>query len=68
MLVYNILVDLVDDYLTIGKSTAIICVKCFVVIIVQVFGSTYFRYPTLKTWLGFRSEQGSRVCIYAWLN
>jgi hypothetical protein len=45
MLAYDIPADLVDDHLAMGENTAIMCVKCFAVAIVQVFGSTYFRAP-----------------------
>src|SRR5215216_2053240 len=38
MLAYGISVDLVDDYLAMGESQAIMCVKRFVFGIVQVFG------------------------------
>jgi hypothetical protein len=48
MLAYDIPADLVDDHLAMGESTAIMCVKCFDIAIVQVFGSTYFRAPDAK--------------------
>jgi hypothetical protein len=38
MLAYGIPVNLVDDHLAMGESQAIICVKCFAVAIVRVFG------------------------------
>jgi hypothetical protein len=40
MLAYGIPTDLVDDHLAMGESTSILCVKRFVVAIVNVFGST----------------------------
>ena len=46
MLAYGIPADLVDDNLAMGESTAIKCVKRFVVAIVQLYGSTYLRAPT----------------------
>ena len=39
MLAYGIPADLVDDHLAMGESTAIKCIKRFVVAIVQVFGA-----------------------------
>jgi hypothetical protein len=45
MLAYAIPADLIDENLAMGESTAIMCVKSFVVAIVNVFGSTYFRAP-----------------------
>jgi hypothetical protein len=48
MLAYGIPVDLVDDNLAMGESTAIMCVKCFTMEIVHVFGSTYLRAPNAE--------------------
>ena len=45
MLTYGIAADLVDDHLAMGESQAIMCVKQFIVGIVQVFGPEYLRSP-----------------------
>ncbi|XP_034903471.1 uncharacterized protein [Populus alba] len=45
ILVYGILVDLTDEYLQIGKSTAIENLRAFVKAIVEVFGDWYLRAP-----------------------
>ncbi|XP_071683310.1 uncharacterized protein [Lolium perenne] len=45
LLAYGIPADLVDDHLAMGESTSILCVKRFVVAIVNVFGSTYLSAP-----------------------
>jgi hypothetical protein len=61
MLAYGIPVDLTDDNLAIGESTTIMCVKRFVVAIVNVFGSTYLRAPNAKDTariLEFNADQG----------
>jgi hypothetical protein len=48
MLAYGIPADLVDDNLAMSESTAIMCVKLFVVTIVHIFGSTYLRAPNAE--------------------
>ncbi|EMS55541.1 putative glucuronosyltransferase GUT1 [Triticum urartu] len=48
MLAYGIPIDLVDDHLAMGESQAIMCVKCFAIVIVQVFGPEYLRSPNAK--------------------
>ena len=45
ILAYGIPADLVDDHLAMGESQAIMCVKRFVIGIVQVFGHEYLRSP-----------------------
>jgi hypothetical protein len=47
MLAYGIPADLIDDHLAMGESTAIKCVKRFVVAIVQVFAATNLRAPNV---------------------
>jgi hypothetical protein len=61
MLAYGIPVDLVDDNLTMGESTAIMCVKRFAIAIVHIFVSTYLRAPNAEDTarlLEFNSSQG----------
>jgi hypothetical protein len=61
MLAYGITVDLVGDNLAMGESTAIMCVKHFVVAIVHIFGFTYLRAPNAEDTariLEFNSNQG----------
>jgi hypothetical protein len=44
----GILADLVDDNLAMGEHTTIMCVKCFAIEIMHVFGSTYLRAPNVE--------------------
>ena len=46
MLAYGISADCVDEYLKIGESTAMECMKNFAAGIIQVFGKEYLRKPT----------------------
>ncbi|GAA0151022.1 hypothetical protein LIER_43124 [Lithospermum erythrorhizon] len=46
ILAYGITVDLTDEYLRIGKRTAIQSMKFFVKAIVQIFSNQYLRKPT----------------------
>jgi hypothetical protein len=70
VLTYGILADLVDDQLAMGESTTIMCVKRFVVAIVQLFGSTYLRSlaeedtTRLLEQNGFIGMIGSIYCMY----
>ncbi|XP_074358043.1 uncharacterized protein LOC141697528 [Apium graveolens] len=45
MLVYGISADAVDDYVCIGESTAIECLKRFVTNVILIFESEYLRNP-----------------------
>jgi hypothetical protein len=78
MLAYGIPADLIDDHLAMGESTAIKCVKRFVVAIVQVFGATYLRAHNVEDTArlleenaarGFPGMLGSIDCMYwSWKN
>jgi hypothetical protein len=78
VLTYGILADLVDDQLAMGESTTIMCVKRFVVAIVQLFGSTYLRSLTEEDTTrlleqnmaqGFIGMIGSIYCMHwSWMN
>ena len=46
MLAYSIVTDCVDEYLKIGESTALECLKNFAARVVQTFGQEYLRKPT----------------------
>jgi len=46
MLAYGIAADCVDEYLKIGGSTALECMKNFFAGIIQTFGEEYLRKPT----------------------
>jgi len=46
MLAYGITADCVDEYLKIGESTALECLKNFFVGVVQTFEQVYSRKPT----------------------
>jgi hypothetical protein len=66
MFAYDIPADLVDDNLAMGDSTAIMCVKRFVVAIVHIFGSTYLRASNAEDTarlLEFNSKQGFPVML-----
>ena len=45
MLAYGILAYCVDEYLKICESTAMECMKNFIVGVIQVFGEEYLRKP-----------------------
>jgi hypothetical protein len=78
MLAYGISEDLIDDNFAMGESTAIMCVKFFVVAIVNIFCSTYLRAhnaeDTAKVFefnagWGFPGMLGSVDCMYwSWKN
>jgi len=46
MLAYGVSADCVDEYLNIGGSTAMECMKNFAAGVIQVFGDEYLRKPT----------------------
>ena len=46
MLAYGIAADYVDEYLKIGESTTLECLKNFCAGVVQIFGQEYLRKPT----------------------
>ena len=46
ILAYSISADCVDEYLKIGESTAMECIKNFFAGVIQVFGQEYLRKPT----------------------
>ena len=46
MLTYSILADCVNEYLKIGESTTIECMKKFTAGVIQVFGEEYLLKPT----------------------
>jgi hypothetical protein len=60
MLAYGIPVDLIDDHLAVGESTAIKYVKRFVVAIVQVFVATYLRAPNAEDTARLLEENAAR--------
>ena len=45
MLAYEISADVVDDYVRIGESTTIECLKRFVTDVVLIFENEYLRKP-----------------------
>ncbi|KAF8406364.1 hypothetical protein HHK36_008451 [Tetracentron sinense] len=45
MLAYGVAVDVVDNYVRIGKSTSIKSLRRFVRAVVEVFGEEYLRLP-----------------------
>ena len=59
-------VDLVDDHLAMGESQAIMCVKRFVVGIMQVFDQEYLRSPNdedAARLLEMNKARGFQVCL-----
>ena len=78
MLAYGIPADLVDDHLAMDESQAIMCVKCFAVGIMQVFGAKYLRAPSAEDTAilleinkarGFSGMLGSIDCMHwSWKN
>ena len=78
MVAYGIPADLVDDHLAMGESQVIMCVKQFVVGIVQVFGKEYLRAPNAadtarllehNSARGFPGMLGSIDCMHwSWKN
>jgi hypothetical protein len=46
MLAYGITSDLVDEYLKIGETTAMMSLKLFVKFVVSIFSDEYLRSPT----------------------
>ena len=46
MLAYDISADCVDEYLKIGESTTMECMKNFAAGVIQVFEEEYLRKPT----------------------
>ena len=46
ILTYGVSADCVDEYLKIGGSTAMECMKNFAASVIQVFGDEYLRKPT----------------------
>ena len=45
MLAYGVAADVVDDYVRIGESTTIECLKKFVEGVISVFEDEYLRRP-----------------------
>ena len=45
MMAYGALADSIDEYVRIGESTAILCMKIFCRAIVEIFGNVYLRSP-----------------------
>jgi hypothetical protein len=73
ILAYAILVDLTDEYLQIGESTAIESLRAFVKAIVEVFGDWYLRAPneadicrllSIGEQRGFPGMLGSIDCMH----
>jgi hypothetical protein len=78
MITYGVLADATDDYVHVGESTALQCLRKFVVAIVEVFGPGYLRLPneqdTAKLLAigesrGFPGMLGSTNCMHwGWEN
>ena len=46
MMAYGCLADVVDEYLRLGETTALLCLEHFVQRIINLFGDEYLRRPT----------------------
>ncbi|XP_074352013.1 uncharacterized protein LOC141691173 [Apium graveolens] len=78
IIAYGVSADAVDDYIRIGKSTAIESVRRFVISIVQIFGEQYLRRPNnvdirrlmeVAEQQGFPGMLGSIDCMHwRWKN
>jgi hypothetical protein len=78
MIAYGVPADATDDYVHVGESTALQCLRKFVVAVVEVFGPKYLRLPneqdTAKLLAigesrGFPGMLGSIDCMYwGWKN
>jgi hypothetical protein len=78
MIAYGVPADATDDYMRVGESTALQCLRIFVVAVVEVFGPRYLRLPneqdTAKLLAigesrGFPGMLGSIDCMYwGWKN
>ncbi|PRQ37575.1 putative harbinger transposase-derived protein [Rosa chinensis] len=78
MLAYGVPADSLDEYLKIGESTAIRCMKKFCRAIVEIFGEQYLRKPTaidvarllhIGEERGFPGMLGSLDCMHwRWKN
>jgi hypothetical protein len=48
MIAYGVVVDATDDYVCMGESTALKCLRHFVVVVViEVFGPKHLRLPNM---------------------
>jgi hypothetical protein len=45
MIAYGVPADATDDYVCVGESTTLQCLRKFVVVVVEVFGPEYMRLP-----------------------
>jgi hypothetical protein len=45
MIAYRVLADVMDNYVRVGESIALKCLRKFVVTVVEVFGFEYLRLP-----------------------
>ena len=78
MLAYGISADAVDDYVRIGETTAIECLKKFVSDVITIFGGEYLRKPNsndvqrllqMGEARGFPGMMGSIDCMHwQWKN
>ncbi|XP_038717267.1 uncharacterized protein LOC120010555 [Tripterygium wilfordii] len=78
MLAYGVFADLLDEYVRIGESTAVLSMKKFVKTVISVFGNEYLRSPNsddvarllaIGESRGFPGMLGSIDCIHwKWKN
>jgi hypothetical protein len=46
-LAYGMTIDTIDEYLKLGKTTALECLKCYCLDIIECFGDEFLRLPTI---------------------
>jgi len=66
MLAYGVSADFLDDYVRLGESTIIECLKHFVKAVVEVFSEQYLRPPMPRTQLDLWpliTQEGGQACL-----
>jgi hypothetical protein len=78
MIAYGVPADATDDYVCVGESTALKCLRRFAIVVVEVFGPQYLRLPneqdtakllTIGASRGFLGMLDSIYCMHqGWKN
>jgi hypothetical protein len=72
-LAYGMTIDTIYEYLKLGKTTALECLKCYCLDIIECFGDEFLRLPTITNTQcllakteehGFPSMLGSIDCMH----
>jgi hypothetical protein len=73
MIAKGVVADVMDEYVCVGETTALECLRKFVVIVVEVFGPEYLKLPNehdtarllaIGESRGFSGMLGSIDCMY----